>query len=255
MFLSLPGYAFSFVLDKNLSGWKLTEKDSFKPDNLYDHIDGDADSFLSYSFRALNVFYYKKHGRELVVEIYNMGSPLNALGVFRSRMGREGCNRKYGLESVVSENEIVFVKGAYYVKIYTYDVWNGVKDEMDRIARKIEDRINAPSVYPREFKKFPERGLVPCSFAYYPENYMNIKGFNRVFEALYNEDNKKTRVFYTQEASPVSLEHSGTFMGRELRKALLPGGKVLYFVRIGDLLWGSDSTKGIALALKASSRD
>lgn len=255
IFLSLLGFAFSFALDKNLNGWKLTEKDSFKPDNLYDHIDGDADNFLSYGFRALDVFYYKKQSRELVIEIYNMGGPLNAFGIFRVRMGREGCSRKYGLESVASENEIVFVKGVYYVKMYVYDVWKGVEYEMDSIAKRIDYRINTPSVYPREFKVFPEEGLIPCSFAYYPENYMNLRGFNRVFEAFYNEKGKEIRVFYTKGVYPVSLEDAGSFMGKKLKKAVLPGGKVLFFVMKGDLLWGSDSTEGIALVIKALSRD
>lgn len=242
-----------FNLDNKINDWKLNERESFRPDNLYDHIDGDADSFLSFNFKYLDVFYYSRDNRELVVEIYNMGNALNALGVFRARMGREECNRKYGVESVVTENEIVFVKGAYYVKMYVYDVWEGVEKALDSVAGEIERKISAPSGYPREFSLFPEKHLIPCSFAYYPENYMNVNEFNRVFEALYKIGRRKIKLFYTEGTYPGKLEDAGKIMGLRIQKAVLPSGKELYIVKRGKFLWGSDSMEGIYIILRNNS--
>ena len=240
------GFIFAFKLGTKINGWNLDEKLQFNPDNLYDHIDGDSDSFLSFGFKGLDVFYYKKGKRELIVEIYDMGSPLNALGVFRSRMGIPSCPCKYGLESEVSENEIVFIKGKYYVKLYTYDVWKGIERDLDMFAKNILKRINTPLEYPEEFKRFPVKNLVPCSFAYYPENYLNIKGFKNVYEAVYRFKTSKVKVFYTEDTYPGKLE-SVEIEGNRVLKGMLPSGRILYFVKKDGKLWGTDSKEGLSI--------
>ena len=57
---------------------------SFFPENLFEYIDGAAESYLSYEFRELLVVDLVKKGTEatLTLEIYDMGSPVNAFGIF-----------------------------------------------------------------------------------------------------------------------------------------------------------------------------
>ena len=70
----------------SLEGWSLSEAvQNFLPDTLFEYIDGAAESYLAYNFQGLVVGQYKKDGapsQELTVEIYDLGSPRNAFGIY-----------------------------------------------------------------------------------------------------------------------------------------------------------------------------
>jgi hypothetical protein len=77
-----------------VDAWTRTEAPrSFFPESLFEYIDGAAESYLSYDFRELLVVDLEKKGTEatLTLEIYDMGSPVNAFGILaRSATRRTG---------------------------------------------------------------------------------------------------------------------------------------------------------------------
>src|SRR4051794_19771745 len=54
----------------------------YKPDSLYQYIDGGADVYLLYDFRILLHQNFKSAGAELTADIYDMGTPEDAFGIY-----------------------------------------------------------------------------------------------------------------------------------------------------------------------------
>ncbi|MCK4890483.1 MAG: hypothetical protein KAS97_11180, partial [Candidatus Aminicenantes bacterium] len=71
-------------LPKDISGWKKSSTEGYyTPENLFEYINGNAELFISYGFRDLITFTYKKdESTEITVDIFDMGNPANAYGVF-----------------------------------------------------------------------------------------------------------------------------------------------------------------------------
>ncbi len=237
----------SLQLGTEILGWKSNQQSEiYTADNLYEYINGDSESFLAFGFEKVYVHYYSKEDKELVVELYDMGTPLNALGVFRSRRGITSCGKELGMDSDVGENEIVFVKGKYYVKLYFFDTWKGSDRELLKIARFVADKIPGQKKFPEQFSVFPRRGLIPCSFAYFPSNYLNLENFNSVFEATYKKGGKTFKLFYSFSMPSLRLKREKVLSGN-IEKDSLPTGKALYLFKESKLIAGTDSYKGLQL--------
>ncbi|NOZ60439.1 MAG: hypothetical protein GXO74_02050, partial [Calditrichaeota bacterium] len=56
----------------------------YDPENLFEYIDGGADIFLSFGFQQLQVRDFAFDSLQFTVELYNMGTPLNAFGIYKS---------------------------------------------------------------------------------------------------------------------------------------------------------------------------
>lgn len=248
--LSLFLSAKTFQLNSEILGWKATQQpEIYTADNLYEYINGDSESFLAFGFEKVFVHYYAKGEKELVVELYDMGDPLNAIGVFRSRHGITSCRKEFGVDSDVGENEIVFIKGKYYVKLYFFDAWEGSAEELRRIAGYVADRISGEENFPEEFSSFPREGLIPCSFAYFPSSYLNLENFDSVFEARYKKGKETFRLFYSFSIPSLHLKREKVLTDK-VEKVLLPTGKSLYLIRESMLIAGTDSPMGMELLKK-----
>src|SRR5574340_658280 len=67
-------------------GWPArVESRTYTPQTLYECIDGAADLFLAYGFQTLTHGEYGADDAHLItVDVYDMGAPLHAFGVFSS---------------------------------------------------------------------------------------------------------------------------------------------------------------------------
>ncbi len=132
--------AVSFLLAvKFEGGWKVEEKREFGPENLYDYIDGGAEEFLRAGFRHLVVYFLKKGKREAVVEIYKMKTRDAALGFFEKE---DGETMEIADGGKLQPNGLVLVKGRCFVKIYTYETWDGIKTDLLTLASSVISVLN-----------------------------------------------------------------------------------------------------------------
>jgi hypothetical protein len=67
-----------------VAGWSAVgEVEVFGPENLYDLVDGQADSFFVYAFREVAVQTYEgARGATVRVEVWELGTPADAFGLF-----------------------------------------------------------------------------------------------------------------------------------------------------------------------------
>jgi hypothetical protein len=134
-----------------LPGWILGgPPESYEREGLYGYINGGSEIFLQYDFRRVDVGRYKKGdggaGQEVTVDLYRMGSPLDAFGIFSIR--RPGGEKTLDLEGVsnwVSESQASLAAGIYYVNIIGFGTQG---EDMTAFARLLSKKLMAAGERP-----------------------------------------------------------------------------------------------------------
>jgi hypothetical protein len=100
------------------SGTKFIE--TFTADNLYEKIDGRAESFLQYGVKGMAYTFYHPTGdpsNELQVYIFEMADSLKALGKYGSEKPEEAKTIAVGSEGYTAAGSTLFYAGKYYTQI------------------------------------------------------------------------------------------------------------------------------------------
>ncbi|MCK7485355.1 MAG: hypothetical protein MZU97_07190 [Bacillus subtilis] len=105
-----------------IPGWRLTGPPIvYTPDNLWDFIDGAAESYLAYSFVDLQVGEYVSPESVAVrVELYRHADPDNAFGIYATERAPGYSFLKVGAQGYEAEGILNFLTGRYYVKLSTH---------------------------------------------------------------------------------------------------------------------------------------
>lgn len=161
-------------------GWSWEGKPKhYTPQNLYEIIDGEAELYLSYGFRELaSLVYYRGTPEDtfFVVELFDMGSTLNAFGVYSGFRHPEYRFEDIGTEGFVTDYGIKFYKGDYLVDIkaggYSESCRKAVWGAAREVARRIKDVKHAPELT----GMLPAQGQAPHTLRYIQNEMLN-QGF------------------------------------------------------------------------------
>ena len=94
--------------------------ESFNADNLYEKIDGRAESFIQYGVKGMAYAFYHPTGdpsNELQLYIFEMADPLKALGKYGSEKPDEFKLVPIGTEGYTTAGSTLFYSGRYYTQI------------------------------------------------------------------------------------------------------------------------------------------
>ncbi len=94
--------------------------ETYNADNLYEKIDGRAESFIQYGVKGMAYAFYHPTGdpsNELQLYIFEMGDPLKALGKYGSEKPEEYTRAAVGSEGYMSAGSLLFYAGRYYTQI------------------------------------------------------------------------------------------------------------------------------------------
>ena len=89
----------------------------YKADSLYQYIDGGADVYLLYDFRVLLHQDFKSGAAELTADVYDMGRPEDAFGIYAAETISRYKFVPIGIEGYRSKGVLNFVQDRYYVKL------------------------------------------------------------------------------------------------------------------------------------------
>jgi hypothetical protein len=94
----------------------------FTKDNLYEHVNGHAEYFISAGFVELTVTEYISSGSasaqaDIHVEVFDMGKSIHAFGVLTDESGENARPVAVGTMAFRTSGGINFFKGRHYVKI------------------------------------------------------------------------------------------------------------------------------------------
>lgn len=188
-------------------GWKLDGKVNVYPGKkLYDSIDGAADRFFQYDFREQYVAMYSspKPGQKIQVEVYDMGTPDGAFGIFSCHDNIMSQHTKIGLTAVISPINLDFCQGKYFVRLQAFGFGEGEAEKPLRfLAETIAANIKPPSELPQLVGRLPS-GYLEGTVLYFhtnatlserryiaEENVFNLAKDTNAVVAAYTAEEKK----------------------------------------------------------------
>jgi hypothetical protein len=247
-----PGVA---ALLPKLAGWTLTEAPrAFFPDDLFEYIDGAAESYLSYDFRELLVADLTKEGTEatLTLEIYDMGLPVNAFGIFSAERYPENKPVALGELGYAEGEALNFLDGRFYVKMLAFGFGDATEAALTAVGAKVAAAIMPTEGLPPLVAAFPKDGLVARSEKYVKKNFMGYEFLHDGYVATYTSGGRELEGFFVDGGSGDEAEAMLTKLlealktdGQTVEKtgagfhARNRYGQHLYVGRVGGLLCGA----------------
>ncbi len=150
----------------DVAGWTSSDQaQSYTHDNLYNLVDGQADSFFAYNFQQVAVGRYQNAGGALInIEIWQLDSPANAFGLYTA--GRTGQPVDLGNEgSADAGQRVLFWQDRYYVAVAS--VRKASDADLQALARNVSDALPKGGTRPAVVAHLPPNGLVPQSYVFF----------------------------------------------------------------------------------------
>jgi hypothetical protein len=133
---------------------------------LYDYMDGPAEIYRAHDYeRAWVVRYAAKALPEIKLELFDMGSADNALGVFTHN--RQGKEAGVGQGSEYQGNVLLFWQGRYFACISVFSEAEEVKKAVFELGKLSVPALGGPAPTPPIFQYLPEKGLAKNSVRYF----------------------------------------------------------------------------------------
>lgn len=125
---------------------------SYKPETLFEYINGAAELYLSYNFTGLKAQIYEdKQGNTITAEIYNQEKVNNSFGIYSQERPYECEFLPIGTQANYMEGYLNFYQDKYYVKIVGYNLGDKDKEYITSIAQKISKRLEKKSSPPPKY--------------------------------------------------------------------------------------------------------
>jgi hypothetical protein len=174
---------FSQQVPKQVRDWKASGPDAvYDRETLFDYMDGGAEVYLAYDFREVFVRKYADADRsELVLDIYDMGIPAEAFGMFS--FDRQDPDAGIGQGSEYGLGLLRFWRGRYFVSVTVSG--NEEKAEMAvlELGKAVAPLLGPDGDPPDMVKLLPPAGLLAGKTAYF-HNHVHLS--NRYFIASEN---------------------------------------------------------------------
>lgn len=200
IFGSLSGQEFIFP---DLSGYKKnTDFQVYVPDNLWDFINGAAETYLAYGFADLHVAEYKKGKNIIKLEIYRHTDHTMAFGIYSTERSPSFNYMKMGAQGYIADGAINFFKGNYYVKIRTFSRSEKTLQSVESLALRVAEMLEGSSDMPQVLSLFPATGKKVNEEMYINESVLGHKFLNRAYKANYEAGPDSFSVFIFDCKSP-----------------------------------------------------
>lgn len=216
-------------------GWKIEGNLSFyDKETLSDRINGEAEFYFPYGFDRMAAARYspsKSTGAGMDVEIYRMGSLLDAFGMFANYRQKEGRSLGIGAESNLSSSQLYLYKGRHFVHIQTTGSEDLKPDSMAECGMAVATRLPGDNGRPAELSAFDRPRITKGSERYLPQSLLGYDFLNRGIIADAELEGTALQVFLlfgtTLESASVSFEKYRSQLGQGTIEAVGESGAVL----------------------------
>ncbi len=212
----LPAYSASgsSSINKNIfpdiSGFpKSGEVVIYKPETLFEFMNGAAELYLLYDFAEMDVQVYEdKQGNTINIEIYDHQNINNSFGIYSQERPYECEFLPIGTQANYSEGYLNFYQGRYYVKLSGYSLGVKGKEILTTAGKTISGRLNEKADPPRALKLFPESQKIKNKEEYITKDYLGYSYFKNVFTADYGNPEANYKMFIIEAPDRSTLEKS-----------------------------------------------
>jgi len=200
---------FDLPADGELPGWsRVTEPEHYEADNLWEYINGQADFFIDYGFVRVDTAEYRndQESSSVVLEVYRMGRPQEAFGIFAAERTRDDRPLEIGADSYLGSNVLGFWQGEQYVKLTSFDEGPAVEQALIDLAEEISSRLPNPGLELETLLLFPEEGRVEASERFIPKNFLGQPYLTGAYRVDYTYDGQGLQLFVVEAGSPTEAQ-------------------------------------------------
>ncbi len=188
-------FGFAFSADYNfpqIEGWQKQDTVAvYDASNLWERINGAADLFLNYGFQELSAVDLRKGSVGLALEIYDMGTPLNAFGIYNTEAPGSKTKLNIGAQAVVSPPAQGFMfKDKYYVKLDVFEGKLTAKDGAE-LFKAVEKALPGKDTMPSELSMLPEKSRLPGSVSFVKNGFQGLSELQNCLTASYKDADGK----------------------------------------------------------------
>lgn len=187
-------------------GWVMDGKPAlFTQDTLFDHINGEAELYHPFGFDTLATARYVNRGspgREIAVDVYRMGSPLDAFGIWSNYRKADTPGCAAGADCVLSASQLLFYQDRYFVKVQATGDSVPAPDAFLACAQALSRNLPAGRGRPGELDLLRVRGVVPKTERYVAQSLLGYRFFRRGLTAGATPGGERTQLFVVIEESP-----------------------------------------------------
>lgn len=219
-------------------GWEIDGKvEHYTRDNLFDRINGEAEAYFPYGFDLLAYARYasRRDPRAAVdADVYRMGSPLDAFGIYANYRSRENRSVPIGGGGALSPSRLLFHQGRYFVRLQATGTASPGEEVFLACARAISRRLPEDPGRPKELDAFAIPAVVPGSERYIARSLLGYDFFRRGLVADAVSDGASMQLFLVPEdsadAAASALDRYRAYLkasGADVREAGAPGRESL----------------------------
>jgi len=136
----------------------------YSPESLYQYIDGGADLYVLYDFKALLHQEFKSGAADLTADIYEMSNAEDAFGIYASERSPGYKFLAIGAEGYRDQGILNFFADHYYIKLSGSGA--NADSLLDQFARVLAVRIGGARTLPNLLEKLPREHRVAHSEQY-----------------------------------------------------------------------------------------
>jgi len=181
---------------KLVAGWEQTgPKREYTPDNLYEYMDGNAESYLLYGFTHMQGITCVSGAKKFVIDVSQMEDYDFAYGMFASNRDPNQATANIAMGGQIQPRRASFARGNYYVEIAASPEGD-YSEALRAFITKMEPLVPGRNNPPDTLSWFPAENLI--SIRLVPESVLGLKQLKRGYVAKYNQG----QAFVVVEASP-----------------------------------------------------
>ena len=183
----------------------------FDKENLFDHINGEAELYFPYGFESLATANYLNdddHDLSIVADVYKMGSLLDAFGIYSNYRKANNSWVAIGGEGFISPTQLMFYQDRYFVRLQVSGETKLPQDVLLACARAISGKLPAGSGQPKELDVLKIEALVPKSERYLAQSLLGYVFFRQGLIADARLQNEKMQIFAIREDTPAAARET-----------------------------------------------
>jgi hypothetical protein len=190
----------------------------FYSTDLYRYIDGAADAFLGFDLVAMIHQEYKAEDADITVDIYDMGKPLNAFGMYAAERSPGYRFVPVGAEGYVSDFILNFFQGEFYVKLSAFSNNGGAAPDLSPLAQTVSARIGPDKSMPAALSILPAEHRVAKSEKFVNKAPLGHDFLAPAIEATYMIDGKSVLLLISRAVNAAGAGNKVSQLQEYFRK-------------------------------------
>lgn len=146
----------------------------YDADTLWEYINGAAELFVSYGVRSCQTADLASEDLVVTLDLYDMGTPLNAYGVFEREASGDPVEVAGAVAALVSPPyQALLLKGSTYAKVNVFE-GDLTMDAGRGLLEALAAALPGEGSLPPEFGLLPSGGKIQGTDAYQAEAYLGL---------------------------------------------------------------------------------